>query len=158
MCDYCGCREQPEIDELSEEHDRLLDLAYALRRLARHGTHAAVLEIVDGEFAPLLAHHTDKEERGLFTQLRSNYEADGRLDTLTDEHRELEGLLASVRARQDGWQQVLIRLVDDLARHILDEEVDLFPYAMYELGEAQWARVNEVHAASPGPSVRAGCP
>jgi hemerythrin-like domain-containing protein len=114
-----------------------------------------VLELVDGGFADLLEHHTAKEERGLFTQLRSSYAADERLDTLTGEHRALEVLLASVRAGRDGWQEALVRFVDELANHVLDEEVDLFPYAMYELQDAQWERVAEVHAAASA-SIRVG--
>lgn len=158
MCDYCGCRNQPEINELSEEHDRLLDLAYELRQLARRGSHAEVLELVDGEFASLLDHHTDKEEQGLFTQLRSCFAADDRLDTLIGEHREIGVLVTTVRAGEDGWRDVLTQLVDDLDHHILDEEVDLFPYAMYELRGSQWARISEVHAASTRIGTRrAGC-
>jgi hemerythrin-like domain-containing protein len=148
MCDYCGCRNQPEINELSDEHDRLLDLAYQLHRLARRGSHAEVLAVVDGEFAALLDRHTGKEEQGLFTQLRSCDEADDRLDTLVGEHRELEARLAVVREAAAGWREVLTELVDDLDQHILDEEVDLFPYAMYELRAPQWDLVAEAHAAA----------
>ena len=148
MCDYCGCRNQPEINELSEEHERLLDLAYRLRRLARDGSHADVLDIVDGEFALLLDHHTSKEERGLFTQLRACNETDDRLDTLIGEHRTIEAAVSTIRTRTDGWRGTLVQLVEDLDQHILDEEVDLFPYAMYELRGPQWDRVAEVHAST----------
>lgn len=156
MCDYCGCRNQPEIAELSQEHDRLLDLAYDLKHLAAGGSHTEVLAIVDGPFASLLAHHTGKEERGIFTQLRSHDEADDRLDALLTEHRELEAQLTAVREGHEGWRSVLVRLVADLNQHVIDEEVDLFPYAMYELRGPQWDRVAEVHAdASPGAHVPA---
>lgn len=149
MCDYCGCRLQPEIEELSQEHERLLDLGYRLRRLARDHSHAEVLDLVDGEFAHLLDHHTDKEERGLFAELRSNHEAAERIDALVDEHHDIATHLAEVRAGGDGWREALTRLVAELDRHIMDEEVDLFPYSLYELREAQWDRVAEVHAAVP---------
>lgn len=154
MCDYCGCRNQPAINELSQEHDRLLDLAYYLDRLARRGSHAEVLEVLDDEFASLLGHHTDKEEAGLFTQLRSCDETDDRLDTLIGEHRQIEASLAELRAGGEGWRQALDRLVDDLDEHILDEEVDLFPYAMYELRASHWDQVAQVHAAAPGRADR----
>jgi hemerythrin-like domain-containing protein len=157
MCDYCGCRNQPEINELSDEHNRLLDLAYQLHRLARRGSHTDVLAVIDGEFAPLLDHHTSKEEQGLFTQLRSRYAADDRLDTLIGEHHDIKVQVAAVHAGDHGWREALTRLVDDLDQHILDEEVDLFPYAMYELQPSQWTQVAQVHATSArtvSPSIR----
>ncbi len=64
MCDYCGCRLIPPIADLSEEHDRLLDLAYRLRRLAEDGMRDQAMELLEGEFTTLLDHHTDKEEQG----------------------------------------------------------------------------------------------
>ncbi len=155
MCDYCGCRLIPPIADLSQEHDRLMDLAYELRRLAAAGSRDRVVEILDGEFASLLRHHTDKEERGIFAELRVTGEADPRLDALIGEHRDIEALLALVRKGQEGWQEALGRLAGDLSSHIIDEEVDLFPYAMYELDDTQWDTVAEVHAAaSATPSDR----
>lgn len=147
MCDYCGCRFIAPIADLSAEHDRLLDLAYGLRQLADDGAHDQVLDLLDGGFASLLRDHTDKEERGIFAQLRATGEADERLDQLIGEHRDIESQLALVRSGDDGWQDALHRLVADLSGHIVDEEVDLFPYAMYELDDGQWDTVAELHAA-----------
>lgn len=87
MCAYCGCRQRPAIDELSEEHEQLLELVYGLRRRAETGDHAEVVAVLEGDLGPLLAHHADKEERGLFTQLRTSWHADDRLDTLVAAHR-----------------------------------------------------------------------
>ena len=147
MCDYCGCRLLPPIAELSDEHDRLLDLAYSLRRLAENGDHAQLLELLDGEFTSLLATHTDKEERGVFHQLRSLGAADDRLDQLIGEHRDLEQQLDRLRRREDGWVEQVRVLAADLSGHIVDEEVDLFPFAMYELDDGQWDAVVEVHGS-----------
>ena len=148
MCDYCGCRFIPPIADLSDEHDRLMDLAYELRRLADAGARDRVVEIIDGEFASLLRRHTDKEEHGIFTQLRSTGEADPRLDALTGEHRDIEAQLARVRRGDAGWQEAVGRLASDLSGHIIDEEADLFPYAMYELDDTQWDTVAEDHASA----------
>lgn len=148
MCDYCGCRLIPPIAELSEEHDRLLDLAYTLRRLAEDDAHDEVVQLLDGEFTSLLRRHTDKEEDGVFCQLRSLGAADDRLDQLVAEHRDIEEQLARVRRGGDGWQEELDRLAADLGDHVIDEEIDLFPFAMYELDDAQWDVVAEVHAGA----------
>lgn len=147
MCDYCGCRLIPAIADLSDEHDRLLDLAYKLRRLAESGVHEEVVELLDGEFAPLLQRHTDKEEHGVFRQLRSVGAADERLDQLVGEHRDLEQQLDRVRRGGERWQAEVHELAAELSGHVIDEEVDLFPFAMYELDDGQWDEVTRVHAA-----------
>ena len=145
MCDYCGCRRQAPIDDLSAEHDRVLDLGYRLRRLARDDDHAGVAEVLEHQFGPLLQVHTAKEERGVFAALRDSWEADDRLDALVDEHRELEAGITTVVDGASGWQDVLLALLDDLSEHILAEETDLFPYALYELGAGQWEAVAATH-------------
>lgn len=146
MCDFCGCRRQAPIDELSAEHERVLDLGYQLRQLGRTADHGAVATLLEHEVAPLLRRHTTKEERGVFTQLRETWEADDRLDALVDEHRELEAAIATVLAGGPDWPGVLTTLLDDLSEHILAEETDLFPYALYELGSHQWEAVAAAHA------------
>ena len=147
MCDYCGCRFIPQIAELSDEHDRLLDLAYRLRRHAEAGTRDAVLDLLDGEFVALLQRHTDKEERGVFAELRAIGDADDRLDALVGEHRDLELLVARVRRGGADWPATVVQLATELSGHVVDEEVDLFPYAMYELDDARWDAVARVHAS-----------
>lgn len=145
MCDYCGCRRQSAIDELSEEHERLLDLLYRLRGEGARGDHAAVVRTLETAIAPLLEEHTDKEERGLFVQLREAWAADDRLRDLVDEHRDIEERVATVLAGGPGWQDAVRSLGDALSEHILDEETDLFPYALYELTPHQWDAVEAVH-------------
>lgn len=145
MCDYCGCRDLVPIDDLAREHERLLDLGYRLRRLAREGSHAAVMVMLEQEFMPLLDQHTSREERGLFTQLRARWEADDRLDALVGEHRSMEAQLLGVLTGDPGWAADLEKFVADLAEHVLAEETDLFPYAMYELDAHQWRAVQAAH-------------
>ena len=148
MCDFCGCRSQPAIDELSAEHERLLDLVYALRRDAARSDHATVVRTLETAIVPLLHHHTDKEERGLFAQLRAAWEADARLSALESEHRHLEELIATVLRGAAGWSAVVGRMADELSQHVFDEETDLFPYALYELDDARWDAVEAVHAST----------
>ena len=159
MCGYCGCRHQPAIAELSDEHDRIQDLAHDLEHLARTSDHRTMCTLLDDHLAPLLQHHTDKEERGLFKQLRSCWEADDRLDTLVQEHRDIEDHLRQVRSGGPTWRQAVGQLVAELSQHILDEEVDLFPYALYELRPSQWDALTELHARlAKTPNVRVSPP
>jgi hemerythrin-like domain-containing protein len=145
MCDYCGCRDRPAIAELSAEHDELLELVYGLRRLAEADEHARARALVEQRVLPLLRDHVDKEERGLFTQLRAAWEADARLDALADEHRGLDERMARL-TESPSWREELHEAARMLADHIVAEEVDLFPYALYELGSGQWEAIDAVHA------------
>ena len=150
MCDYCGCRRHAPIEELSEEHEELLEIGYRLRRLAREGAPAEALELLEERLVPLLRAHTAKEERGLFAQLRSTWAADDRLDALISEHRAMDAALATVCRGGPRWTAALEVLLADLAEHILAEETDLFPYAAYDLDADQWRAVEEVHSEGVG--------
>jgi iron-sulfur cluster repair protein YtfE (RIC family) len=145
MCDYCGCRRQPVIDELSEEHEHLLEQVSRLRRQARSGSHDEVARVLSTHVVPALAVHTTKEERGIFTELRRSWVADDRLDALVGEHRAIEELIGRILAAEDGWRPLVRELADELSGHIVDEETDLFPYALYELTPTQWEAVEGLH-------------
>lgn len=153
MCDYCGCRNNEAIDELSQEHEQVLDLIYGLRRAARQGDHAGAVRLLD-ELAPLLDLHSRKEEQGLFAQLRSRWGADGRLDDLTREHRSFAAGIDAVVAGGPDWPARLEHTLRTLSEHIMAEETDLFPYAMYELGDHEWGAVADVHRALATGGVR----
>lgn len=162
MCDYCGCRRQAAIEELSDEHERILDLGYELRRWAARGDHAAARAVIADELAPIVRRHTVKEEAGVFAELRRAWEADDRLDALVDEHRSIEELLATAIRGGAGWQAEVEALVATLAEHIVSEETDLFPYSLYELDPEQWEAIDAVHAEQrarePAPSACTAAP
>lgn len=145
MCDYCGCRTAPAIDELSHEHERLLNLGHGARRRALSEDHATIVALLESEFLPLLTEHTRKEEAGLFAELRSTWEADDRIAALEDEHEELEELFDVVRRGGHGWREALDVAVRLLSDHVMDEETDLFPYALYALSPDQWSVVARRH-------------
>lgn len=145
MCDYCGCRRSDVIAELSDEHERILELAYTLRDSALSRDQATAMAAAHA-LQLLLVPHTRKEEEGLFQQLRRRWETDGRLAVLVDEHREIEDLLRGITSGR-GWHEAAQRATSVLSEHILAEETDLFPYALYELDADQWTMVEAVHEA-----------
>lgn len=144
MCDYCGCRDAAAIDELSIEHEQVLDLVYSLRRHAQQREHDRAGQVA-AALSELLAIHTAKEEEGLFSELRASWGADPRLDELAREHRYIDHLVTSVARGRPGWEEAALRLADTLSDHVMAEETDLFPYALYELRDAAWARIDAIH-------------
>ena len=126
MCDHCGCREYPPIAELSAEHEEILRVAW---EVGEHGDRTqrdlllAMLEI-----------HVAAEETALYPLLV----ADG---DLADEHRRV------LEAEHAGLKAALLagtfdrRTYFELAAHIEEEELELFPAAMFGFEDEAWARL-----------------
>lgn len=130
MCDHCGCRSFAEIAELTAEHERILDLAW---RVAEHDDAAARAALL-----PLLAEHVAKEEQGLYPQLVDAGDLDSQvLAVLEAEHRSIDA-----QAAGPGWNR---RAYYELAAHIEQEEMELFPAAMFSFDDDDWAALADTH-------------
>lgn len=132
MCDYCDCRSQPEIAELSEEHIRLLALTAKVRRAVVEDVEQ-VSELLD-EIATLLDGHTAREERGVFHALRQEHVPEEYVELFEHDHARIDELLTEIRLR-GGDVLELIRLVED---HVHREETDMYPAAHQLLTPADW--------------------
>jgi hemerythrin-like domain-containing protein len=135
MCSYCGCRALPEIAALNEQHDQIVNASGDLRRATDAGTDG-VAPLAD--LVRLLAQHLDREERGLFTELRHHDDIRAHVDELCDEHDELQMMLTDIGDRQDADPVAVGRLVTFLRRHIDREENGLFPAAAISMDGAEW--------------------
>jgi len=132
-CDYCGCRSEPKIADLSADHERFLVLTAQIRRAHEEGAPAS--ELI-AELAGTLGPHARREERGVFAALIADgidpeYVAQFELD-----HGQLEDLLSG-----DDPLSHTLRIVELLEDHILREESDLFPAAHQLLGSDAWATI-----------------
>lgn len=143
MCSYCGCRETPEIGVLMTQHEGLVnDAGELLRRLAAGNSSgnssgngaAAALE----QLAASLAAHVQREEGGLFAELRADPEFAATVAGLCDEHDEIDELVSRVR---DGESAAAAPLVDLLRRHIDEEDNGLFPAVAVAVDGERWAAV-----------------
>ena len=129
MCDHCGCRQFPSIAELSEEHEQILAVAWELsedrRSPGREDTEA-------GErLLRMLAVHVRTEEEALYPLLvGTGGLSPERCQALEDEHTEIE--IAITRGAFDR------RAYFELAAHIEEEELELFPAAMFGFEDEDW--------------------
>ncbi len=133
MCDYCGCRSEPEIAALSADHERMLALTAQLRRAHAMGDQASGLV---GELAGALGPHARREELGVFAALVAEGVDAEYVAVFERDHDVIHELLG----RDDASSQVL-RIVELLEDHILREESDLFPAAHQMLGSEAWASI-----------------
>ena len=133
MCDYCGCRSEPEIAALSADHERMLVLTAGLRRAQAAGV--AAPELV-AELTGMLGPHARREEGGVFAALVAEGVDTEYVLRFEHEHEMLEDLLASADAPHH-----MMQIVDLLEDHILREESDLFPAAHQMLDSDTWATI-----------------
>lgn len=146
MCEYCGCQAVAAIDELTREHDQVVNLIGGARA-AHRGGDAHRMAVLARQITALLGPHTEVEERGLFPALAADFPDHVR--ALRGEHRRVEAVLAEAA---DGvpadptWPARLIDVLDMLRGHILKEQDGVFPAALATLTIADWDTVDTVRA------------
>lgn len=145
MCDHCGCREYGPIAELTADHERILELAWRVAESDRDGTDGSdgtdgtdPIAVARAELAALLAVHAEKEELGLYPLLAATGDlATPQRDALEAEHRDVHEILAhGTFDRRDFFA---------LAAHIEEEEVELFPFAMFGFEDEEWDAMARAH-------------
>ncbi|MFF7144621.1 hemerythrin domain-containing protein [Streptomyces nodosus] len=146
MCEYCGCQALQAIDELTQEHDRVVTLISRVRD-AHAGGNVALMAEVAREIAALLGPHTRVEEEGLFPALAADFPE--QMTELESEHRRIEAVLAEADGpflADPTWPQRLIETLALLRDHILKEQDGVFPAALAYLTIEQWEAVEAVRA------------
>ncbi len=145
MCDHCGCRSFPAIAELTADHEEILRLAWVLAEAAHNGTTPDTS--TRRELVELLDLHVAKEETGLYpVLLGSGGIYAEQVAGLEEEHRELARRLAGpVFDRRNYYA---------LAAHIEQEEMELFPAAMFGFDDEEWEATSDAHRAVAGSTVR----
>ena len=130
MCDHCGCRQFPAIAELSAEHEEILGVAWALSEALRSS--APDVTALRQKLLSMLEVHVRAEETALYPLLVvcGDLTAD-RSDALEAEHETLR--VAIIGGAFDR------RAFYELAAHIEEEELELFPAAMFAFDDDDWA-------------------
>jgi hemerythrin-like domain-containing protein len=143
MCDHCGCRAFAPIGDLTAEHDDILQLAWQVAQAHRGGQPDP---IAAGRLLAVLDVHVQKEETGLYPLL---LDEGGLLPERSDE---LEAEHVAVRAalvngtfdRRDYYA---------LAAHVEEEEVELFPAAMFGFDDEGWDTMAAAHERADAAST-----
>jgi hemerythrin-like domain-containing protein len=146
MCDYCDCRSHPQIASLSADHERLQSLLTEIAGAA-DGHDRERCRSLAGRLRRILDPHADREERGVFAQLRAAGVDDDYVARFEDEHVLVHALVAGLAS--DEWLSEARRLVEVLRGHIAREETDLFPAAHQLLHPAQWDVIDAEVGSAP---------
>ncbi len=146
MCEYCGCQALTAIDELTREHELVVNLIGGVRHAHAAGDTARMAELAR-TIAAVLGPHTAVEEQGLFRALAGDFP--DQVTALQAEHRRIEAVLAeSATATPDepAWPRRLVSALDLLREHILKEQDGVFPAALTTLRTADWEAIDAVRA------------
>jgi hemerythrin-like domain-containing protein len=153
MCEYCGCQSLTTIDELTREHDAVVDLIGHVREAHRDGRVTRMAELAR-EIAAVLGPHTQVEEHGLFPALAAEFPE--KIAVLEAEHRRIEAVLAEADGpflADPTWPERLRETLDLLREHILKEQDGVFPAALAFLDPEQWEAVEAVRRRVGGPPL-----
>ena len=146
MCEYCGCQALTAIDELTREHDQVVNLTGDVRAAYAVADTARMAELAR-RIAGILGPHTEVEEHGLFPALAADFP--DHVIALEAEHRRVEAVLGEAGAGtpvDPTWPQRLIQVLDMLREHILKEQDGVFPAALANLRTTDWEAVDAVRA------------
>ncbi len=128
MCEYCGCRDNPEIALLGAQHDAIVELADQVLAAVQTGDETMLGAVA--RLRELLLPHVEREETGVFRVAEAMGLTNEYIDDLEGDHRQFEAVLSRPETLDT---ESLESLVEDLYRHIAVEEYDLFPVVAREL-------------------------
>lgn len=146
MCEYCGCQALSAIDQLTREHELVVNMIGLVRDAVAAGDVPATAALAS-RIAALLGPHTQVEEQGLFPALAEDFP--DHVHDLRAEHRRIEAVLEEAAGgvpADPSWPTRLVRTLDLLREHILKEQDGVFPAALAGLRTADWEAVEAVRA------------
>jgi len=123
-----------EIDGLIDEHRGLMTIMGKLQRAMGQPDSEGLLDQLD----MALAHHTEREETGLFHTLHEVEVGPEYMGLFEHDHGHLVELIESARHDRSRVDD----LVKSLEAHMVREETDMFPAAEQLLGPAEWDAVD----------------
>ena len=146
MCEYCGCQAVTAIDDLTREHDLVVNLI-GDARTAHAATDTARLAELARQITAILEPHTQVEEHGLFPALAADFP--DHVTALRADHRHIEavfGEAAGGTPADPAWPGRLIATLDLLREHILKEQDGVFPAALANLSPDDWDAIDTIRA------------
>jgi hypothetical protein len=126
----------PEIDGLIDEHRELMTIMAALQR-AMGPLDVEVDGLLD-QLEKAFAHHTEREEAGLFHTLHEVEVGPEYMALFEHDHGHLNDLIQSARRDRHSMGDLL----ESLEAHMVREETDMFPAADQLLGPADWDAID----------------
>ena len=129
-----------------DQHEAIAGHGATVRALLAGGDEAGARHQLD-ELLAVLRPHVEWEEAGLFARVTAQGEFIEHVRRLEGEHTDLYEQLAAAAGDPRNWADAVRALLDDLDRHIYNENFGLFPGAIAVLDADDW---DAIDAARPG--------
>lgn len=146
MCEYCGCQAIRSIEELTAEHEKVLNLGSEVRS-AHASSNIDRMAEVARQIEAVLIPHTQVEEQGLFPAMTGEFPE--QIHALEEEHRQIEAVLAAARQgtpSDPSWPERLLDIIQMLHEHIFKEQDGVFPAALASLSTEQWEAIEAIRS------------
>ena len=103
MCEYCGCKQNEVIAELTAEHDRIRELSHDLTAAVNAADPPAACRLAS-QMRTVLGPHTEVEEAALFPALAADF--GDQVGELVTEHRDIDAALGELETGRPGpgWE------------------------------------------------------
>ena len=150
MCEYCGCQAVTVIDELTREHELVVNMIGDVRAAHGNGDIDRMAEAAR-RMAAVLEPHTAVEEEGLFPVMAQEFP--DQIAALESEHRGMEAVLAEAAGAtptDPGWPDRFLLALEALRGHVLREQDGVFPAALSTLETEEWRAAEAVRARVGG--------
>jgi hypothetical protein len=147
MCEYCGCQALTAIDDLTREHDLVVNLIGEVGA-AHAATDTDRMAYLARQITAVLEPHTYVEEHGLFPALATDFP--DHVTALQAEHRHIEAVLGEATGgvpTDSAWPARLVETLDLLREHILKEQDGVFPAALANLNPKDWDAIDTIRAS-----------
>lgn len=126
------------IAKLNAEHDAIVNVSYTLQIAVRDGDKDLAREGAE-KLSTLLHPHTEREQLGVFAEMKLETTFTAHIESLCAEHDQLDALLELIA---HGELRQIPALLTLLNNHIDKEENGLFPAALAFLDNEQWDRIH----------------
>ncbi len=130
---------------LSTEHG---EISTMIRRVAASGKHSKVRDELFPEIRRQLLAHAHAEEKEVYSVFRNIPELSDRMTQSADEHHEIERMLdelGTMNKADDGWIEKFRGLMGLVQRHVMEEEMQIFPKAKDALGRERSQELERIY-------------
>lgn len=130
---------------LASEHG---EISTMIRRVAASGSHSKIRDELFPEIRRQLLAHARAEEKEIYSVFRQIPELSEQMSKSTDEHHEIERMLdelENMNKSSDQWIEKFRGLMGLVQRHVMEEEMQVFPKAKAELDRERSQELERIY-------------
>lgn len=140
---------------LAKEHG---EISTMIRRVAASGKDSDARRDLYPKIRQELLAHARAEEKEVYSVFRDVPELAGKMNQSADEHHEIEraiGELDGMPMTDDRWGEVFRGLMTTVQKHVMEEEMQVFPVAKKAFGEGRAEELEGIYLKAKDREIEA---